>query len=291
MPVLVSEPSTRNDRPPAASATTRAPLGFEGGDVNLYRYVRNSPTNTTDPFGLAPSRNGPAPVPPPPPRQKAPPARDPKDIIALVRMLDSNMFQVRQQASAKLETLLGKPPDTDVVDILEFNEAVQKIRKDSLEANQRVDRLLDSVPYRRSRIVALVKNLTSAEKCTVDTAERELASLLGMLNHPKVVAYVEKVLNKDQTIAKLRKDNADLNKKVTDLIKYKGIQDDIPLPKEHRVNSRQRLVTPTCSEGENSRDRRACLSHILDRGRPPAIPSAFWHPCRIANSPGSIPWR
>jgi hypothetical protein len=32
----------------------RAPLGFEGGDTNLYCYVRNSPTNTTDPLGTVP---------------------------------------------------------------------------------------------------------------------------------------------------------------------------------------------------------------------------------------------
>jgi hypothetical protein len=30
------------------------PLGFEAGDANLYRYVNNSPTNQTDPSGLAP---------------------------------------------------------------------------------------------------------------------------------------------------------------------------------------------------------------------------------------------
>jgi hypothetical protein len=32
----------------------RAPLGFQAGDDNLYRYVRNSPTNRTDPTGLYP---------------------------------------------------------------------------------------------------------------------------------------------------------------------------------------------------------------------------------------------
>jgi uncharacterized protein RhaS with RHS repeats len=30
------------------------PSGFEAGDVNLYRYVENDPTNATDPTGLAP---------------------------------------------------------------------------------------------------------------------------------------------------------------------------------------------------------------------------------------------
>src|SRR5262249_92248 len=28
------------------------PIGFKGGDTNLYRYVGNAPANSTDPFGL-----------------------------------------------------------------------------------------------------------------------------------------------------------------------------------------------------------------------------------------------
>ena len=32
--------------------TQEDPIGFEGGDANLYRYVGNSPTNATDPMGL-----------------------------------------------------------------------------------------------------------------------------------------------------------------------------------------------------------------------------------------------
>ena len=32
--------------------TTRDPLGFDAGDANLYRYIRNDPTNATDPLGL-----------------------------------------------------------------------------------------------------------------------------------------------------------------------------------------------------------------------------------------------
>ena len=33
--------------------TAQDPIGFKGGDVNLYRYVGNSPTNFIDPSGLA----------------------------------------------------------------------------------------------------------------------------------------------------------------------------------------------------------------------------------------------
>jgi hypothetical protein len=32
---------------------TEDPIGFDGGDLDLYRYVGNSPTNETDPSGLA----------------------------------------------------------------------------------------------------------------------------------------------------------------------------------------------------------------------------------------------
>ncbi|HEV2949385.1 MAG TPA: RHS repeat-associated core domain-containing protein [Gemmataceae bacterium] len=32
--------------------TSQDPLRFDGGDFNLYRYVRNSPNNATDPWGL-----------------------------------------------------------------------------------------------------------------------------------------------------------------------------------------------------------------------------------------------
>jgi RHS repeat-associated protein len=35
------------------------PIGFDGGDVNLYAYVWNNPTNFVDPEGLAGSRGGP----------------------------------------------------------------------------------------------------------------------------------------------------------------------------------------------------------------------------------------
>lgn len=33
---------------------SKDPIGFAGGDVNLYRRVRNNPVNYTDPFGLRP---------------------------------------------------------------------------------------------------------------------------------------------------------------------------------------------------------------------------------------------
>jgi len=34
------------------------PIGFDAGDINLYRYVGNSPTNATDPSGLQPPAYG-----------------------------------------------------------------------------------------------------------------------------------------------------------------------------------------------------------------------------------------
>ena len=34
--------------------TAEDPLGFGGGDTNVYSYVFNSPTNWTDPLGLCP---------------------------------------------------------------------------------------------------------------------------------------------------------------------------------------------------------------------------------------------
>jgi hypothetical protein len=231
MAILFVRNRSQRGTPPNAWDTTLAPLGFEGGDVNLYRYVRNSPTNLTDPTGLAPSRPPQMPA-PPPPKEGAPPARDPKDVIDLVRMFTSIDFKVRQQASEKLANLLGQPPNPDIVDILEFNKDVGKIRADDLEAERRVERILEKVPYRRGVIVGLVNKLANGDPCTKDTAERELASLLGMVNTPKVVAYVEKVLNQDPTIVKLRKDNADFDKKIKELIKFKGIRDDIPLPND-----------------------------------------------------------
>ena len=33
--------------------TSEDPIGFEAGDANVYRFVRNSPTNRIDPYGLA----------------------------------------------------------------------------------------------------------------------------------------------------------------------------------------------------------------------------------------------
>jgi predicted Zn-dependent protease len=48
-------PVGRRDRPAGDGADlfdNYAPLGFEAGDANLYRYVSNSPTNLVDPSGL-----------------------------------------------------------------------------------------------------------------------------------------------------------------------------------------------------------------------------------------------
>lgn len=37
---------------------SKDPIGFRGGDANLYGYVRNNPTNLTDPSGMVPPTPG-----------------------------------------------------------------------------------------------------------------------------------------------------------------------------------------------------------------------------------------
>jgi RHS repeat-associated protein len=60
--------------------TSQDPLGFDAGDPNLYRYVRNDPTNATDPSGLIIT-----PPKPEPPIFSRPPGRPlDQDRIALI---------------------------------------------------------------------------------------------------------------------------------------------------------------------------------------------------------------
>jgi RHS repeat-associated protein len=51
--------------PTAGRFISRDPLGFAGGDANLYRYCGNVPVSQTDPTGLIPSDRPPAPEPKP----------------------------------------------------------------------------------------------------------------------------------------------------------------------------------------------------------------------------------
>src|SRR5271169_2700810 len=49
-------PSTKVIPPPF---TNPPPLAFDGGDSNFYRYIRDDPTNATDPSGLKPDEEVP----------------------------------------------------------------------------------------------------------------------------------------------------------------------------------------------------------------------------------------
>jgi RHS repeat-associated protein len=44
----------RHYAPPTGRWLSRDPIGFVGGDFNLYRYVRNNPVRQVDPWGLSP---------------------------------------------------------------------------------------------------------------------------------------------------------------------------------------------------------------------------------------------
>ncbi|QEI14040.1 RHS repeat-associated core domain-containing protein [Cellvibrio japonicus] len=49
----------RDYDPEVGRWTARDPIGFEGGDINLYRYVLGDPINWVDIDGLAPAWAGP----------------------------------------------------------------------------------------------------------------------------------------------------------------------------------------------------------------------------------------
>jgi RHS repeat-associated protein len=54
----------RSYSPTVGRFDSQDPTGFTAGDTNLYRYVGNSPTNGTDPLGLAPPAKPTTPTPP-----------------------------------------------------------------------------------------------------------------------------------------------------------------------------------------------------------------------------------
>ena len=96
------------------------PIAFEGGDANLYRYVGNSPTNFTDPLGLAPNRAG---------------TTDPSHVLDRIRELEAKGMSPDQI----LATLRDEHADnnnryfyTDAfgwVDIRHFAEAARRARQ------------------------------------------------------------------------------------------------------------------------------------------------------------------
>lgn len=53
------ETTTQGNPPETGRWTARDPIGFAGGDTNLYGYVLSDPINFVDPTGLAPNWVGP----------------------------------------------------------------------------------------------------------------------------------------------------------------------------------------------------------------------------------------
>jgi hypothetical protein len=77
--------------PSVGRFTSYDPLGFGAGDPNLYRYVKNDPTNATDPSGLEPDYTKPSSV-------------DAEDFFYVL---------LRQASIAKLNPFIHKVPETD----------------------------------------------------------------------------------------------------------------------------------------------------------------------------------
>jgi uncharacterized protein RhaS with RHS repeats len=77
---------------------TKDPIGFAGGDVNLYNYVGGNPVNEIDPEGLAAAIPAPSPFPPiPVPQVKLTPQQwqDMKDFFGRPAENMKNWFETR----------------------------------------------------------------------------------------------------------------------------------------------------------------------------------------------------
>jgi hypothetical protein len=237
------------------------PLGYAAGDSNLYRYVGNEPVNITDPIGLEE-------------KQKI----KEEDVINLVKQLGSLKFSERQEAMAGVHKLLGTPPNLDVVKILELNKVVQELRKDP-HIDRLTNQLLCQVPYRKDRLFVFVQELGSDNPRVASDAEKELGMYLRMFG--EVGDLVTKVLENDAGIKELRK-KAEINKKVQELIRFKGIKDEIPRRKDMGLQDRSHLGRVETGSGVIPQ---AEWTEFGDRGWPipilrgiqKALRRALWH--------------
>ncbi|HKM56875.1 MAG TPA: RHS repeat-associated core domain-containing protein, partial [Isosphaeraceae bacterium] len=113
--------------------TSEDPIGFAGGDTNLYRYVGDDPVNKVDPSGLADL------CPPlgPPGRRNSFPNRE--AVERLIKDLDANNFQTRRKAADALDRLILE----DATGFVENRLKQELASKPPLELRLRIEGILN----------------------------------------------------------------------------------------------------------------------------------------------------
>jgi RHS repeat-associated protein len=100
---------------------TMDPTGFGGGDVNLYRFVGNEPTDETDPSGLQPPKD-PSYKPHPPSRKQIEDWTNPNVIVTQIT-LENTLVIGKQFSGNCLNYVLGLPSGSQDTPIPGKNKA------------------------------------------------------------------------------------------------------------------------------------------------------------------------